>query len=146
MLVEKLLPAAREKLATIADNAPLIEAAKTPACWDRHHGCVRFCRLFGRRHHQDGRCQPDQRVSGVQMDGRSFIRDGAGCCPLPSRRLVARRLVKNEGARIEKCSNHGSGEATAGSTNARDTLQALLQEVQDAELLLRDYVMGVGYH
>jgi hypothetical protein len=29
--------------------------------------------------------------------------------------------------------------------NARDALQALLQEVTDEELLLRAYVMGVGY-
>jgi hypothetical protein len=30
--------------------------------------------------------------------------------------------------------------------NARDALQALLREVKDEELLLRAYVMGVGYH
>jgi predicted RNase H-like HicB family nuclease len=30
--------------------------------------------------------------------------------------------------------------------NARDALQLLLEEAQDEELLLRDYVMRVGYH
>jgi CBS domain-containing protein len=32
-----------------------------------------------------------------------------------------------------------------GVVNARDALQALLSEVQDEELLLRAYVMGIGY-
>jgi CBS domain-containing protein len=32
-----------------------------------------------------------------------------------------------------------------GVVNARDALQALLREVTDEELLLRAYVMGVGY-
>lgn len=32
-----------------------------------------------------------------------------------------------------------------GVVNARDALQALLHEVKDEELVLRAYVMGVGY-
>ena len=32
-----------------------------------------------------------------------------------------------------------------GVLNARDALQALLEEVKDEESLLRDYVMGIGY-
>jgi CBS domain-containing protein len=32
-----------------------------------------------------------------------------------------------------------------GVVNARDALQALLREVKDEELVLRAYVMGVGY-
>ena len=33
-----------------------------------------------------------------------------------------------------------------GVLNARDALQVLLDEVENEESLLRDYVMGVGYH
>jgi len=33
-----------------------------------------------------------------------------------------------------------------GVVNARDALQALLVEAGDEGLLLRDYVMGIGYH
>ena len=33
-----------------------------------------------------------------------------------------------------------------GVLNARDALGVLLQEVKIEESLLRDYVMGVGYH
>jgi CBS domain-containing protein len=33
-----------------------------------------------------------------------------------------------------------------GVLYARDVVQALLKDVQDEELLLRDYVMSVGYH
>jgi hypothetical protein len=29
--------------------------------------------------------------------------------------------------------------------NARDALEALLEEAEDEELLFRDYVMGIGY-
>ena len=34
----------------------------------------------------------------------------------------------------------------AGVVNARDALQALLVEADDEGLLLRDYIMGIGYH
>jgi len=33
-----------------------------------------------------------------------------------------------------------------GVLNARDALQALLEEVENEESLLRDYVMGIGFH
>lgn len=33
-----------------------------------------------------------------------------------------------------------------GAVNARDALQALLVEADDEGLLLRDYIMGIGYH
>jgi predicted transcriptional regulator len=33
-----------------------------------------------------------------------------------------------------------------GTLYARDVLQALLTEVEDQEVLLRDYVMSVGFH
>ena len=33
-----------------------------------------------------------------------------------------------------------------GILTARDVLQLLLQEVEYEELLLRDYVMGIGYY
>ena len=32
-----------------------------------------------------------------------------------------------------------------GILNARDALQELLKESEDEEVLLRDYVMGIGY-
>lgn len=32
-----------------------------------------------------------------------------------------------------------------GVLNARDALQGLLEEVEDEESLLRDYVMSIGY-
>ena len=33
-----------------------------------------------------------------------------------------------------------------GVLNARDALQVLLEEVENEETLLRDYVMGIGFH
>ena len=34
----------------------------------------------------------------------------------------------------------------AGVVNARDALQALLVEADDEGLVLRDYIMGIGYY
>ena len=33
-----------------------------------------------------------------------------------------------------------------GVLNARDALQVLLEEAENEESLLRDYVMGIGFH
>lgn len=33
-----------------------------------------------------------------------------------------------------------------GVVNARDALQALFSEMTNEETLLREYVMGIGYH
>jgi hypothetical protein len=40
----------------------------------------------------------------------------------------------------------GPDSRPQGILYARDTLQALLTEVQDEESLLLDYVMSIGYH
>ncbi len=38
------------------------------------------------------------------------------------------------------------GSRPIGVLNARDALEALLEELEYQEVLLRDYVMCVGYH
>jgi hypothetical protein len=35
---------------------------------------------------------------------------------------------------------------TVGVLNARNALQVLLEEFENEETLLRDYVMGIGFH
>jgi len=60
---------------------------------------------------------------------------------------LTRDLVDNEGARVEEHSYYGSGfHGRWECFNARDALQVLLEEVENEESLLRDYVMCVGYH
>jgi hypothetical protein len=76
MYVERFLPAAREKLVTIADDAPLTEAADflrkgTPR--DR----MRFGRSCDWGHHKDGCCRPNEPVSGSELHDGSFIGDDA---------------------------------------------------------------------
>jgi predicted transcriptional regulator len=39
-----------------------------------------------------------------------------------------------------------SNSRPIGVLNARDALEVLLGEVENEEVLLRDYVMSVGYH
>ncbi len=40
----------------------------------------------------------------------------------------------------------GQDSRPIGVLNARDALEVLLQEVEYEELMLREYVMCVGYH
>ena len=43
------------------------------------------------------------------------------------------------------CAPYCENSIPLGVLNAGDALQVLLQDVQDEEAMLRDYVMGVGY-
>jgi hypothetical protein len=74
-----------------------------------------------------------------------FIDDDTRRCALPAGRVPARRLDANQGAQSEKHSYRGLGFLPLGVLNARDILQVLLQESEDKEAMLRDYVMGIGY-
>ena len=146
MLVEKLLPAARERLATIADNAPLIEAARLLRAGT---DIVVVCDSAGF-------------LAGVitKTDVVSQISECQGCsCTAAASSVMARDVVLcRPGDWLQdvwsRMKEHGlknvpimdQERRPLGVLNARDTLQALLQEVQDEESLLRDYVMGVGYH
>jgi hypothetical protein len=58
-------------------------------------------------------------------------------------------MVDHDDARVEEYSNIPIVNAESHPIemlNACDALQLLLEEAEDEELLLRDYVMCVGYH
>jgi len=74
MYVGRLFPAVREKLVTIKDDAPLMEAANYP-----HKGTdllIVCCSAgpCGWRRHKYGRCRPGP-VSGSELHNSSFIGD-----------------------------------------------------------------------
>jgi hypothetical protein len=52
--------------------------------------------------------------------------------------------MKKRGLKNIPINDQDSGPV--GVLNARDALQALLEEVENEESLLRDYVMGIGFH
>ena len=146
MLVERLLTAARERLVTIAGNAPLIEAARLLRAGT---DLVVVCNSAGF-------------LAGVitKTDVVSQISECQGCsCTAAASSVMTRDVVlcrpgdwlqdvwsrmKERGLKNVPVMDQES--RPLGVLNARDALQALLQEVQDEESLLRDYVMGVGYH
>lgn len=146
MFVEGLLPVARERLVTIADNAPLIEAAKLLRTGN---DLVVVCSSAGFLAGVITKTDVVNQISECQGCGCTtaassvMTRDVVLCRPgdwLPDvwLRMKARGL-KNVPVMDQEC-------RPLGVLNARDALQVLLQEVQDEESLLRDYVMGVGYH
>jgi CBS domain-containing protein len=147
MFVESMLPAARKRLVTIGDDAPLIDAAKLLG--DRHTDLVVVCRS-------------DEMLAGVitKTDVVRQIRHcrGSGCTTAVST-VMTRTVIlchpsdllqdvwsvmKERG--LKNIPVVGQDSRPTGVLTARDALEALLEEVEYEEVLLREYVMCVGYH
>lgn len=144
--VSRVLPAAEERLATIRVDALLMDAARllndpeinlVVVCdkTDKLAGVITKTDVVRRMSICTGhscRMQATEAMSGDVTfcrpddwlhDVWSTIRR----CELKNMPIVNDALVP------------------MGVLNVRDALQALLQDVQNEEELLRDYVMGVGY-
>jgi signal-transduction protein with cAMP-binding, CBS, and nucleotidyltransferase domain len=145
MLVERLLPGARERLFTIGAEAPLMEAAK----------------LLRVGTDLVVVCGPGGVLAGVitKTDVVSRISQCQGSSCTTAALLVMTKdvLLCHPGdwlqdvwsaMKVRSLKNvpitDGDGRPV-GVLNARDALQLLLEEAQDEESLLRDYVMCVGY-
>lgn len=147
IFVEQAMPAAHERLVTLADDAQLIDAAKLL----RNVGtdivviCGRDGVLAGivtktNVVEQISRCQG----SGCTVSVSSvMVRDVVACRPL-DRMDEVWAMMKTRG--FKNVPVTGLDSRPVGVLNARDALQALMQEVENEESLLRDYVMNVGYH
>jgi CBS domain-containing protein len=146
MLVERLLTPARARLVTIADDAPMIEAAKLlRAGTDLVVVCGSAGLLVGV-------------ITKTDVVGQISRCQGASCTTAASLVMTRDVLLCRTGdwlrdvwARMKERSLKNipvvdQDSRPLGVLNARDALQVLLEEVQDEEALLRDYVMGVGYH
>jgi len=144
--VEEILPTARKRLVTIAEDAPLIEAAK-----------------LLREPHTDFLvvCGCDAPLAGV-ITKTDLVRaisqcQGSGCMAAASTVMTRTvilchpsaflhdiwSIMKERGLKNIPVVDPGS--RPIGVLNARDALEALLQEAEYEEGLLRDYVMCVGY-
>jgi CBS domain-containing protein len=147
MLVEKVLPAARERLVIIGENAPVVEAAK----------------LLGSPHtNLVVVCNPAGAMVGV-MSKTDIVKHISHChghaCAISVSNVMTRDVIACQAkdwlhdvwslmkTRIIQCVPVIEvGSKPQGILYARDALEALLTEVQDEESLLRDYVMSIGYH
>jgi len=144
-LIESLLAIALERLATIPESAPLMDAAKllrsgtdiVVVCDSAGHvaGVITKSDVVT----QLGHCRG---ASCLIMASAVMAREVVMCHPedwlFDAWSAMKRHRLKN--MPIIDTEKH-----PLGILNARDVLQALLREVKDEEALLRDYVMNVGY-
>lgn len=147
MYVERMLPAARKRLVTIGDDAPLIDAAKLLG--DRHIDLVVVC-------------SSDELLAGV-VTKTDVVRQishcqGSGCTTAVSTVMTRTvilchpndllhdvwSIMKERG--LKNIPVVGQDSRPIGVLNVRDALDALLEEVEYEEVLLCEYVMCVGYH
>ena len=146
MLVKNLLPAARERLVTIVDDAPLIQAAKLLRTGtDLVVVCGSAGLLVGVITKTDvvsqiSHCQGASCITAASL---VMTRDVVVCQPGDWLREVW-STMKERGMKNIPITDQDS--RPVGVLNARDALQVLLEEVENEESLLRDYVMCVGYH
>jgi CBS domain-containing protein len=141
-----MLPAAQNQLVTIRDDAPLIEAAILLRDLDNDLVVV---------------CNSDERLAGV-ITKTDIVRQisqcrGSGCVTAaasvmtrtvilcrPGDRLPEVWSVMKE-RRLKNIPIVDEDVRPLGVLNARDALETLLEEVEYEEVLLREYVMCVGY-
>ncbi len=146
MLVEQIIPQARERLAIIDAAASVAEAAEITS--KLHADLVIVCNATG------SMVGVITKTDIVAQIGRC----GAGGCSARVDTIMTREvfscranewladvwtaLKERSLQRIPVLAEDGE---PIGILYSRDVLQSLLGEVEDEEVLLRDYVMNVGY-
>ncbi|MEO8925424.1 MAG: CBS domain-containing protein [Caldimonas sp.] len=145
VLVERLLPAARARLVTIADHAGLLEVARL---FRAGIDLVVVCGLAGTvvgvitKTDVVARISECQGAVGTIAATRVMSADVLLCAPGD---LLHDVWSKMKARGLKNVPIIGADDRPVGVLNARDALGVLMQEVKDEESLLRDYVMGVGY-
>lgn len=145
MLAESVLAAARKRLVTVMETAPLLEAAAFfRAGADLVVVCGSTGVLAGVVTKTDivnriGQCQGGGCVAPTSS---VMIRDVVSCSAVDRLEDVWSTMKAHGLKNVPITDDAGT---PIGVLNARDALQVLLQEVRYEELLLRDYVMGIGY-
>jgi len=146
MLVKRLSGRAHERLVTVPYSAPLIEAAKLLRLGT---DIVIVCDDSGTLAGVITKTDVVSQLSHCQ---------GAGCVT-PASNVMAREIITcrpDDGLydvwatmkqrQLKNIPVIDADRRPTGVLNARDLLEVLLGEVENEEALLRDYVMGMGYH
>lgn len=144
--VHALLPRARERLIVISSVAPVVEAARLLSV--AHTGLVVVCNTEGqisgvvtkadvvREISTCTGCSCTTRVSDIMTEEVVF------CTPGQALSDVWASMKKTSLKQIPVIDD---SLRPLGVLYANDALETLLNEVEDNEVFLRDYVMGVGY-
>jgi len=146
MLIERILPTARERLATVSDNALLKDAAKL-LC-QTHTSLVVVCNTEGTMVGVISKSDIVRQVSAghdaacAGTVAASMIHNVVSCRPEDTLHDVL-SVMKDRG--FVHLPVVDAGSRPLGVVNARDALGVLLKGVEHEESLLRDYVMGIGY-
>ncbi len=144
--VDRILPAGRKRLVTIRDEAPLMDAAKLLREPDADLVVV---------------CNADERMVGVisktdvvrQISQWRESESATAASTVMTRSVVSFRSddllhdvwTTMKHRRLKNIPILDQDSRPIGVLNARDVLEALLEEVEHEEMLLRDYVMSIGH-
>lgn len=146
VFVEQLLTVAQARLVTIADDAPLQAAARLLLAGI---DLVVVCASNGRAVGVITKTDIVARIGGCQgaacTTAAALVMsvDVLQCTPTERVQAVWSKMRARDLKNVVIADAEGR---PLGVLNARDALGVLLQEVKNEESLLRDYVMGVGYH
>ena len=144
MFIERLLPLARERLVTVMEDTPLSQAAGLLATRSELVVvCDRAGRLTGVITRTDiVRHVAEHATARGDMASSVMTRDVVLCRSNDTVGSAWERMKQRKLKNIPVV----EGEARpVGVLHARDLLQILLEDSEDEEAMLRDYVMGVGY-
>lgn len=145
MIVEELLPKARERLVTVADDSRLIEVAKLLQAGadlvivrdsaGLLAGVITKTDIVAQISHCEG-------VGCLTAAALVMTRDVVLAEPKELLQDVWSRMKERD---LKHVPIVDAESRPLGLLHARDILQVLLKESENEDALLRDYVMGVGY-
>jgi CBS domain-containing protein len=146
MHVEKIMPAARARLVTIPEDAALLEAAKRLR--GPETSLVVVCNAQGAMCGVISKSDIVNRIS--QCSGASctmpvaaaMTREIVRCRPGDTLRDVWGRMTTHGLKHLPVADEH---EHPLGVLGARQLMRVLVEEAEQEEELLRDYVMCMGY-
>ncbi len=146
VFVEQLLSVARARLVTIADDVPLHDAAQLLRAGT---DIVVVCEANGAMVGVITKSDIVARIGGCQGSACTTLVEVAMSTEVLQ--CVSSDLVHDVWKRmrardLKNIPITNADNRPVGVLNARDALGILLLEVKSEESLLRDYVMGVGYH
>lgn len=146
-LIQTILPLAGKRLVTIQYDSPLVEAARLLS--EMSANLVVVCSHEGSMLGVVTKSDVVQQISHCQgcscttMVADVMTKDVTACHPDHSLYDVW-LIMKGKGLKQVPITDQAS--APLGLLYASDALEALIKEAKYEQLLMRDYVMGVGYH